>query len=349
MKNYSLNVVPHLLDLDPDEAGLDPGYVSSRYGISPKKVIVLSRNENPFGPTPRVAKALKSVALNRYPNSKEFIETISQYTEYPVNNILVGSGLDDVITNVASLFMSSGDKSLIPIPTYSLYAGVVELNAAIPIYLHGPLSTAVDSEMLEKAKMVFLCSPNNPTGAVIPERTIRMAVERTEGIVFLDEAYVEFAESSLIKLVREYENLIVGRTLSKAFGLAGLRLGYAVAPDWIVEKYRRISPLFGVSSLSLAAGVAALGDLDYMRSSVARIISERNRLLNKIKDANPSQANFLFIQTEEKSSRVVEKLLYQGIIVRDCSSILGSGEHYIRVTVGTPEENDRFLESFVQF
>src|SRR5512136_637953 len=120
-----------------------------------ERLSCFSRNENPFVPTPRVAEALKSVALNRYPDSKELIETISQYTEYPANNILVGSGLDEVIANIARLFMSSGDKSLIAIPTYGLYAGVVKLSAAIPIYLQSPLSIAVDLEVLEKVKMVF--------------------------------------------------------------------------------------------------------------------------------------------------------------------------------------------------
>ena len=116
--------------------------------------------------------------------------------------------------------------------------------------------------------MAFLCSPNNPTGNVIGEEDVRALLESTKGIVFLDEAYVEFAERSLIRLVERYDNLIVGRTLSKAFGLAGMRLGYGVAPRWIADQYRRAAPPFyGISSATVAAGVAALGDLPYHAKS----------------------------------------------------------------------------------
>jgi histidinol-phosphate aminotransferase len=126
----------------------------------------------------------------------------------------------------------------------------------------------VDTKIPEKIKMAFLNSPNNPTGNSLSEENVREIVERTGAIVFLDEAYAEFAEKSLLKLVSEYDNLVVGRTLSKAFGLAGLRLGYAVAPPWIAEQYRRVAPLFSISSPSLAAGVAALQLLSRLRGKL---------------------------------------------------------------------------------
>jgi len=144
--------------------------------------------------------------------------------------------------------------------------------------------------------------------------------------------------------VREYDNLIVGRTLSKAFGLAGLRLGYALAPPWIAEMYRRVAPLFSVTSLSLAAGVAALQDLEWMHGCVQRIASERERMRRRLPGAYPSQANFLYVRTEGGSKDVAEQLLENGIIVRDCSSFSGCGEHCLRVTVGLEQENDRLLE-----
>jgi histidinol-phosphate aminotransferase len=194
--------------------------------------------------------------------------------------------------------------------------------------------------------MAFLCSPNNPTGNSLSEENVRAVVEGTDAIVFLDEAYAEFAEKSLLKLVREYDNLVVGRTLSKAFGLAGLRLGYAVAPTWIAQQYRRVAPLFSVSSPSLAAGVSALQDLDWMRECVKKIVSERERMRQSLACSNPSEGNFLYVHTEEKSEVVVERLLRQGIVVRNCSSFPGSGDHCLRVTVGRPKENDRFLEEF---
>jgi len=174
---------------------------------------------------------------------------------------------------------------------------------------------------------------------------VREIAESTNGIVFLDEAYAEFAENDLLRLVRDYDNLVVGRTLSKAFGLAGMRLGYAVAPEWIAEQYRRIAPLFSISSLSLAAGVAALHDLEYMKESVGKIVSERERMRSMI-EAFPTEGNFLYFPTRERSSLVAERLLGQGIVVRDCSTFPGAGEHCLRVSVGTPEQNDHFLDAY---
>ena len=167
---------------------------------------------------------------------------------------MVGAGMDEVISIMARLFLGRDDRALIPIPTYTYYALVVRLCGGEPVYRHRLAGFDVDPDVsLEKTKMIFLCSPNNPTGNALSEKTVRAIAESTEGVVFLDEAYAEFAEGSLLELVNDYDNLVVGRTLSKAFGLAGLRLGYAVAPPWIAEQYRRTAPLFSISSLSLAA------------------------------------------------------------------------------------------------
>ena len=194
--------------------------------------------------------------------------------------------------------------------------------------------------------MAFICSPNNPTGNVTDEEEVRALLESTDAIVFLDEAYVEFAEQSLVKLVKEYDNLVVGRTLSKAFGLAGMRLGYAVAPQWIADQYKRAAPpFFGITCASVAAGVAALSDEPFMHNSVEKIRIERERLQKEI-NSHPSQANFLYLETEEASNSFVEKFQARGIIIRDCRSFRGAGERHVRVTVGTPSENDRFLSAY---
>ena len=147
-------------------------------------------------------------------------------------------------------------------------------------------------------------------------------------------------------LVKEYDNLVVGRTLSKAFGLAGMRLGYALAPQWIADQYRRAAPpFFGISCASMAAGVAALSDIPFMNNSVEKIRMERKRLQEEI-NSHPSQANFLYLETDVASNSFVERFLARGIIIRDCRSFRGAGEHHVRVTVGTPSENDRFLSAF---
>jgi histidinol-phosphate aminotransferase len=342
--------MPFISDLEPDDAGIDPEEVSRQYGLAADKILMMSRNENPYGPSPKVWEALKGVQLHRYPDSRAFLDALSGYTGYPMENIVTGAGMDEVITTVARLFLGKGDKALIPIPTYTLYSLAVKLCGANPVYQQRQKGFDLDPEIPEGVKMIFLCSPNNPTGNALSEEAVRSIAESTDGIIFLDEAYAEFADKSLLKIVGDHENLIIGRTLSKAFGLAGLRLGFAVVPDWIADQYRRISPLFGISCLSLAAGVAALEDVEYMKRSVSRIRSERDRIQSRIDGAYPSQGNFLYIETAKSSKDITKSLLKRGIVVRDCSPMPGAGENHIRVTVGTPEQNEMFLNaySFIQ-
>jgi histidinol-phosphate aminotransferase len=344
--DFTKNVLPYLAQLEEDEAGPDAAEISRRYGISQERIVMLSRNENPYGASPRVRAALIDVPVHRYPDSRPFLTALTSYTGYPEECLVAGAGMDEIITTICRIFLGAGDKALIPVPTYNFYGPAVELCGAVPHYQPRLAGFSVDRKIPEGIKMAFLCSPNNPTGNALSEENVRAVVEGTESIVFLDEAYAEFAGKSLLKLVREYDNLVVGRTLSKAFGLAGLRLGYAVAPPWIARQYRRVAPLFGISSLSLAAGVAALQDLGWMRECAGKIVSERERMRQSLASANPSEGNFLYVHTEEKAKQVVERLLSRGIVVRNCSSFPGSGEHCLRVTMGRPEENERFLEEF---
>jgi histidinol-phosphate aminotransferase len=346
LADFTKNVLPFLSQLEEDEAGPDPLEISRRCGISEESIVMLSRNENPYGPSPHLCAALKDVPLHRYPDSRPFVKALSRYTGYPEECLASGAGMDEIITTICRIFLGPGDTALIPVPTYNLYGLAVELCGALPLFQARLSGFAVDAKIPERIKMAFLCSPNNPTGNSLSEENVRAIVEGTDAIVFLDEAYAEFAEKSLLKLVREYDNLVVGRTLSKAFGLAGLRLGYAVAPPWIAQQYRRVAPLFSISSLSLAAGVAALQDQDWMRECVGKIVSERERMRQRLTCSNPSEGNFLYVHTEKKSEMVAERLLTRGIVVRDCSSFPGSGEHCLRVTVGRSEENERFLEEF---
>ena len=344
--DFTKNVLPYLARLEEDEAGPDAAEISRRYGISLGRIVMLSRNENPYGASPRVRAALTDVPVHRYPDSRSFLKALSGYTGYPEECLVAGAGMDEIITTICRIFLGAEDKALIPVPTYNFYGLAVELCGALPHYQPRLAGFAVDREIPDGIKMTFLCSPNNPTGNALSEEEVRAVVEGTESIVFLDEAYAEFAGKSLLKLVREYDNLVVGRTLSKAFGLAGLRLGYAVAPPWIARQYRRVAPLFSISRLSLAAGVAALQDLGWMRECVGKIVAERERMRQSLASAHPSEGNFLYVHTEEKAKVVVERLLCRGIAVRDCSSFPGSGEHCLRVTVGKPKENERFLEEF---
>ncbi len=348
MERYSkLRAV--LADLKPYVAGKGIEEISRRYGIPPERIVKLGSNENPYGPSPEVKKAIAQAPLNLYPETDSLIRSIASYTGFHEDQVLVGSGMDGVIDTLSRLFLESGVRSLIPTPTFSFYEIVTILCGAEPLFVkrsHG-LSHLREHLSDEKLGMVFICSPNNPTGEVMGEDEIRSIVESTDAIVFLDEAYVEFAERSMIDLVNEYDNLVVGRTMSKAFGLAGIRLGYAIAPSWIAEEYRKAAPpFFGLTTTSVAAGIAALSDVEYMLRSVDLIKAERERMLSEIVEASPSWGNFLYIETAERSDVITERMLRRGVIVRDCRSFRDAGDHHIRVTVGTPEQNVRFLEAY---
>jgi histidinol-phosphate aminotransferase len=341
--DFAKKVLAFLADLEEDDAGPDPAQAAKRLGIPLQDLIILSRNENPYGPSPAVEAALQDGPFHRYPDSRLFLEALAGYTGFEPEWLVAGAGMDEIISTICRIFLGRGDRALIPVPTYNFYALAAELCGARPEYRARTESFAPDKDLPAGSKMAFLCSPNNPTGEALSEDIVRSVLEDTDAIVFLDEAYAEFAGKSLAGMVREYPNLVVGRTLSKAFGLAGMRLGYAIAPPWIAEQYRRVAPMFSISSPSLAAGTAALGDLEWMRECVRRIVSERERMMSKLPCALPSQANFLFLQTRSKSKALAEQLLCRGIIVRDCSSFHGCGERSLRVTVGRREENDRFL------
>jgi histidinol-phosphate aminotransferase len=346
LANFTKNVLPYLSRLEEDEAGPDPSEIAQRFGISEERIVMLSRNENPYGPSPSARAALEDAKLHRYPDSRPFVKALSGYSGYPEECLVTGAGMDEIITTICRIFLGPGDTALIPVPTYNFYSVAAELCGAVPAFQSRLPDFSVDAKIPERIKMAFLCSPNNPTGNALSEENVREIVEGTDAIVFLDEAYAEFAQESLLKLVDEYDNLVVGRTLSKAFGLAGLRLGYAVAPAWIAEQYLRVAPLFSISSPSLAAGMAALKDLGWMNECVKKIVAERERMSRILRSAHPSRGNFLYVRTERGSAEVVERLLQRGVIVRDCSSFPGCDKRCLRVTVGRPEENDRFLKEF---
>lgn len=332
--------------LRPYVAGKGFTEISRRYGLRPEEIVKLGSNENPYGPSPQVMEALQRISPERYPEPEELLEGLARYTGFPEEMLVIGAGMDGVMDTLTRLFLEKGDRTLIPTPTFSYYEILTVLAGAEPVFSPRGPDFRIEETVPRDVKMAFLCSPNNPTGNVLKEDELCNLLESTEAVVFLDEAYVEFAERSLAELVNRYENLVVGRTLSKAFGLAGMRLGYALLPEWMAEEYRRAAPpFFGISCASVAAGVAALSDQDYMKGSVTKIRSERERLHKEI-NSYPSQANFLYLQTEEASDSFAERFLKKGVIIRDCRSFRGAGEHHVRVTVGTPAENERFLAAF---
>ena len=348
--------------------GTDRGYVPGRsiaeiaeeYRIPLDSIIKLGSNENPLGPPPAAVRAVTEHAsgISVYPESdaSDLRDAISEYTGHPAEKIVASAGMDGVIDTLMRVLMP-GD-AIIPTPTFSYYAISEQAHHGTPVFVPRDRDFAIDprdilSQVTDKTRVVFLCSPNNPSGNLIPESDLRTILEGLEGnsaIVFLDEAYVEFSKKSLIHLVREYDNLVVGRTLSKAFGLAGLRVGYAVMPERIRERYMRSATPFAVSSLATAAGIAALGDLEHLKRSVDLVLEGREELMEIPFHTYPSEANFVLVDVSPHGSGAVcDFLAGRGVIVRDCSSFRGAGDSLVRVSVGTAEQNERVVAAFSEF
>ncbi len=333
--------------------------IVAAYGLDPDSIIKLGSNENPLGPSPKAVDALIEHApqMSIYPSAdaSELVDALSGYTGFPAGNIAAsGPGMDGLIDGLMRLVIARGDEVIIPTPTFSYYEISARANGAIPVFVKRDEDHAVDVEALlgvvsSRTRVIFLCSPNNPSGNLVSDVDVRAIAESTRGLVFVDEAYVEFADNSLAHLVNEYDNIIIGRTFSKAFGLAGLRIGYGIMPQWLKSEYMRAATPFNVSSAAIAAGVAALSDVEHLEKSIKLAREGREYLKEHIPfKVYDSQANFVMVDVAPlRAKDVCDGLLEKGIIVRDCSSFKGAGESLIRVTVGMRGQNERIVEEFV--
>ncbi len=320
--------------------------VKKRYGL--KGVIKLASNENPYGPSPRALEAFRSVEqLNIYPNPEyvELRERIAEYTGWEFERIAVGAGIDGILETIFRLLLDEGDEVVIPIPSFPYYHILTKLCCGREVLVKRGKEFKIDESILDslsdRTKIVVISNPNNPTGNVENPEIVREIVESTSALVFIDEAYVEFTDH---RLDIDAENVVIARTFSKAFGLANLRVGYALLPGWLFDAYRAASTPFPVSTPAERAAIASLEDLGWMKSCVERIRLERERMYRKMKklvEVYPSEANFLLFKGP---LNLAERLLEKGVIVRDCSNFIGCDSHF-RVTVGKPEENNIFLEA----
>lgn len=350
---------PSVSDIKEYVAGKSIEEIANKYGLKPGGIIKLGSNENPLGPSPKAVAAIREKAgkVHLYPPSDacELRSAISEYTGYPVSNIVVsGNGMDGILDTMMRLFMTPDAESIIPIPTFSYYEIATLANGGKPVFIKRKHDFNIEPhEILDKVtastKMIFLCSPNNPSGNTISENDARKILGSVDAMVFIDEAYAEFSGMDLLGLVREYDNLIVGRTFSKAFGLAGMRLGYAVVPEWLCMAFMKVMTPFSVDVLSIAGAVAALKDTEYLEKSIETAIQGRKQLtsgLAPICKVYPSEANFILIDVKPgKAKDISGSLLEKGIIVRDCTSFRGAGESLIRITVGTEEQNNKVIKA----
>lgn len=309
--------------------------------------IWLDKNESPFDLPEEIKdeifEEVKRIPLNRYPHitADPLREKIAEFLGFEKGNIIIGNGSDEIISHLLKLF--EGDYIVISSPTFGMYDFFAKLEGIdlvdVPLDERFKLQNVED--YAENAKAIFICSPNNPTGNT-QEREKIISVLETGAPVVLDEAYIEFAKSSNVDLVNEYDNLIVLRTFSKAFGLAGVRVGYAVASKEIIDYLHRIKAPFALNSLSMKIAELMLDHYDLVKQNINYIIKERERIYKEFKDyAYPSEANFLLMRLN-----AYEFLLERGIVVRKLGGRL---DGHIRVTIGKKEENDELIKALKEF
>jgi histidinol-phosphate aminotransferase len=327
--------------------------VSSLRAYDAKEIpckVKLDANESPFGFSGAL-KAATKIETNRYPDpeAKALRKLIAKGLGVRQENILQGNGSDELIYYLIATF---GGPVLYPVPTFSMY-GIIsqalgEKKTAIPLDREFDLDieTVLSAIKKEKPKLIFLSSPNNPTGNCFSSDRILKIIERSTGIVVVDEAYQPFSsEKGFLPLLKDYRNLVIMRTLSK-IGLAALRLGFLIADCAIIEQVNKVRLPFNVNSLSQAVAAEILKEKDRMNFFIKTIVAERKRLSNemgKIEGVRPfpSEANFILFKVENPD-KVYMSLLRKGILVRNINENV---KGCLRVTVGTPEENTTFLKA----
>ncbi|MGE5301635.1 MAG: histidinol-phosphate transaminase [Acidobacteriota bacterium] len=312
--------------------------------------IKLDANESPYDFKPAL-KVAKDISTNRYPDPDvaRLKRLLAGHLGVQEGNILQGNGSDELIYYLITTF---GGPVLYPVPTFSMYGIIAralgERTVEVPLDAEFDLDAdrTLRAIRKEKPKLIFLSSPNNPTGNCFSSAKILKIIEKTAGIVVVDEAYQPFSsEKGFLPLLKDYNNLVIMRTLSK-IGLAALRVGFMVADTDIVAEVNKVRLPFNVNSLSQTIAVAALKDKKRLRNAVKTIMSERDRLfegMQKIEGVRPfpSEANFILfaVKTPDK---VYGALLQKGILVRNINDVV---KGCLRVTVGTPEENTAFLKA----
>lgn len=324
------------------------------------EIVKLDANENVFIPKQLISALAKEVAQEldpRFYSTQEYgqlVRALSAHLGLAPEHIVLGNGGDQIIDFVAKTFLSDNTKAVSIAPTYSFYRLRAKLAGArwVEVPLNDDFSLNVGRllEAAADARMIFLCSPNNPTGNQFEADQLRAVLKAFEGIVFIDEAYADFADETVARWVTQFENLVVLRTFSKAFGLAGLRLGYMLADTAIARPFtEKVQYPYPVSAFSLRMGLELLTRFELIQSAIKRMRAERARLLQELASIHGirpfnSQGNFVLFQVENSADRVHHELMNEGIFIKKIGTVLGFKD-CLRTTVGTLEMNNRLLET----
>jgi len=325
------------------------------------KLLDFSSNVNPLGFPSKVKDVLKNVShVSVYPdpNSNELRTSLQKYIGISKNQIIVGNGATEIIYNFCAAFLRK-QKVLIPIPTFSEYESAAKLNGSMPYFfktmdLNQNLSEFQDA--ISTNNCIFLCNPNNPTGILVKKRNMLKIIESAydkSAMVFLDECFIELVPSgneSIVSHMKEFDNLFILRSLTKSFGLAGLRIGYGLGSKKMIEVLQKIKIPWNVSGIAQQSSIKALSDKSHL-SKTLNVIRKESKFLtdsiSKIKGFTcyRSDTNFILIKSKIKSNQIQNRLLKKNILIRDCSTFRGLNDNFIRIAVRTHKENLHLIEA----
>ena len=310
-------------------------------------MVFLDANENPF-----------ENGVNRYPDPQQRTvkNLLSKIKNIPQQNILLGNGSDEVLDLIFRAFCEPNQDNIITLPpTYGMYSVLANINAIDikSVQLDDDFQPKVDAILNianSNSKLLFLCSPNNPTGNSFEAKSIERLVKEFKGIVVIDEAYIDFSnEESWASRLNEFPNLIVTQTLSKAYGMAGIRLGICYASNEIISILNRIKPPYNVNELTQQKAISQLDKQQLTQQQVADILNERKLLVDKLESVKyiskiyPSDANFILAKVDDATTRY-NQLIEKGIVIRNRTTQPGC-ENCLRFTIGTPEENKILIDT----
>jgi histidinol-phosphate aminotransferase len=354
-----LKVRETILNIKPYVPGKPIEEVQRELGID--DVIKLASNENSLGPSPKAIEAMREAAsrMHIYPdgNSYELKMALSSRLGLTTSHLILGNGSDELLELIAKAFLEEGQETIYGHPSFSEYEFVTLLmgGKGIPVPLR---DFAMDLEAIagavtERTRLIFLCTPNNPTGKIIKQKDLDSFLEslRDDIIVILDQAYLEYVEDpehpNGLEEVKAGKNLILLRTFSKAYGLAGLRVGYGISTPEIIGYLNRVKEPFNVNLMGQVAALASLEDEEHLNASVGLVAKEKAYLYSELEKRGityvPSETNFIFMDVKMNSKEFFEKMLRKGVIIRT-GDIFGYPT-FIRITIGTRQENQRFLNA----
>ncbi|MHC4787790.1 MAG: histidinol-phosphate transaminase [Planctomycetota bacterium] len=330
--------------------GYEPGFQPREPGF-----IKLNTNENPYPPSPRVAEAIRDASgegLRKYPDpmAQRFRQAAAEALGTVPERILCGNGSDDVLNVALRSFCGEGDAVAFPRPTYTLYETLARIQGARAVTVEFPEDYSLPPALAQTgARLTLLCNPNAPTGTVVRPAQLAELAEALEGVLLIDEAYVDFADQNCLDLVEAHGNVIVARSLSKSYSLAGLRCGYAVAQEPLIEGMTKVKDSYNQDALAIAGAAAAMSDQDWLARNVQQIRATRDRLTEELNRLGfhcwPSRANFVLARAPEgqDAGLLYRRLFERKILVRyfhaprldDC----------LRISVGTESETDALLSA----